>query len=579
MIKILQENLANKIAAGEVIERPSSILKELLENSIDAGALNITVNINNLNIRVDDDGEGMSKEDLTLSVVRFATSKIKEESDLYNIQTFGFRGEALPSIASVSKMKLASKFKDNKDSYMLEIEGGKIIDISEFPIPKGSFVEVRDLFFNTPARLKFLKNQNTEFKYMLDVFEKSALSNPLIHFKLLRDNKVIYDMYPEDIRKRFTTILPKNNYQFIDIDLYTFGIKVKGYIASLQNTRPTRDLLYMYINKRPIFNNVIGKAIIDGCGNLLERGKYPIIVLFLDVPNDSIDVNVHPRKLEVRFKDSSNIFNIVKTAVNKSIMDKKFQEFIPREFGPRELIPNSIDSGSRDFKSTGYTVNTKETQFNRESRGSGSRGSSYSLFQDSSFVQNELYNINVYQLYDKFLVLEKDEGIEIIDQHAASERVRFEEIKRNIKDNNVEKQQLLIPYSIELSKKDFIEIKSKIDILKSIGLDLEVFGDNIINVTTIPIFLKDSNIQNIIHEIIEDIESPNSKSYDAEINIFIATIACHSSIRFGDHLEIHEMQKLVVDLRNCEYPFTCPHGRPTTFEIPRKELYKKFKRN
>jgi DNA mismatch repair protein MutL len=573
MIRILQDNLANKIAAGEVIERPASILKELLENSIDSGALNITVTINDFDIRVDDDGYGMSKEDLELSILRFATSKIKEEADLYNIQTFGFRGEALPSIAAISKMKLASKYRESTNAYKLEIEGGKVIDISEFPLTVGTSIEVKDLFFNTPVRLKFLKSHNTEFKYMLDVFEKAALSSPLIHFKLLRDNKVIYDMYTEDLKNRFEHIVPKNNYQFVDIDLSVSGINVKGYIASLNHTRPTRDLLYIYINKRPIFNNVIQRAIIDGCGNLLERGKYPIVVIFLDIPNDSIDVNVHPRKLEVRFKDSSNIFNLVRTAVNKSVMDKKFQEFIPRESIPQEFSSHNEDSKSVNFKSGNYGIGTKGSLFN-----SKNHESPYSFLQDSSFVSDDLYKINVYQLYDKFLILEKDEGIEIIDQHAASERVRFEEIKKNMEDNNIEKQQLLIPYSIELSKKAFVEIKSKIDILKSIGLDIEIFGDNIINVTTIPIFLKDSNIQNIIYEIIDDIEN-GSKSYEDEINIFIATIACHSSIRFGDHLDTNEMQKLVIDLRNCEYPFTCPHGRPTTFEIPRKELYKKFKRN
>ncbi len=568
MIKILQDNIANKIAAGEVIERPASILKELLENSIDSGALNITVTINDLDIRVDDDGEGMSKKDLELSILRFATSKIRKESDLYNIQTFGFRGEALPSIASISKMKLASKYRQASNAYKLDVVGGKVIDISEFPLTVGTSIDVKDLFFNTPVRLKFLKSQNTEFKYMLDVFEKAALSSPLIHFKLLRNNKIIYDMYKEDLKKRFEHIIPKNNYQFIDIDLSVSGVDIKGYISSLNNTRPTKDLLYIYINKRPIFNSVIQKAIIDGCGNLLEKGKYPIIVIFLDVPNDSIDVNVHPRKLEVRFKDSSYIFNIVKTAVNKSVMDKKFQEFIPKG-----SITEGLAFHDKDFQSSNYDINTKGNTFN-----STTHIRSYSFFKDNNFVSNDLYKINVYQLYDKFLVLEKDEGIEIIDQHAASERVRFEEIKRNMEDNNIEKQQLLIPYSIELSKKAFIEIKSKIDILKLIGLDIEIFGDNIINVVTIPIFLKDSNIQDIILEIIDDIEN-GSKSYEDEINIFMATIACHSSIRFGDHLATNEMQKLVVDLRSCKYPFTCPHGRPTTFEIPRKELYKRFKRN
>ncbi|MHB8443193.1 MAG: DNA mismatch repair endonuclease MutL [Patescibacteria group bacterium] len=573
MIRILQDNLANKIAAGEVIERPASILKELLENSIDSGALNITVTINDFDIRVDDDGYGMSKEDLELSILRFATSKIKDEADLYNVQTFGFRGEALPSIAAISKMKLASKYRESTHAYKLEIEGGKVIDISEFPLTVGTSIEVKDLFFNTPVRLKFLKSYNTEFKYMLDVFERAALSSPLIHFKLLRDNKVIYDIYAEDLKNRFEHIVPKNNYQFVHIDLSVSGINVKGYIASLNHTRPTRDLLYIYINKRPIFNNVIQRAIIDGCRNLLERGKYPIVVIFLDIPNDSIDVNVHPRKLEVRFKDSSNIFNLVRTAVNKSVMDKKFQEFIPRKSISQEFSSHNEDSKSVNFKSSNYGIGTKGSLFN-----SKNHVSPYSFLQDSSFVSDDLYKINVYQLYDKFLILEKDEGIEIIDQHAASERVRFEEIKKNMEDNNIEKQQLLIPYSIELSKKAFVEIKSKIDILKSIGLDIEIFGDNIINVTTIPIFLKDSNIQNIIYEIIDDIEN-GSKSYEDEINIFIATIACHSSIRFGDHLDTNEMQKLVIDLRNCEYPFTCPHGRPTTFEITRKELYKKFKRN
>ncbi len=567
MIKILSENLSNKIAAGEVIDRPSAVLKELLENAIDSNALNINVYIDGTDIRVDDDGSGMSKDDLSLAIKRFATSKISREDDLYSIHTFGFRGEALPSIVSVSKTIIISK-KINQDfGYKMEVFGGKIVKISEFGAKIGTSIEVKDIFYNTPARLKFMKSEETEYRYILSIFEDISLVNSNIYFKLFKKGNLVYDFFPEDIENRFKKILPKGEYKFLKLNYLTEDISISGFISVPEITRSGKDYQYIYVNKRIVSNNAISKAVIDGYSNFLDNNRYPIYLINIDINPDAVDVNVHPRKMEVRFNDLNKVYSIIKTEINKLLTGSKSSSFYP--ISKNRNQDQDITHSQRFVypeKNHDQNLNTNQQRLNIQS--------GLNLL-DISVNKN---NFNVLQLFNKFIITSFEDKLQIIDQHAASERVMYEKIREHYSTSNIELQSFLIPYSIELNEKDFLIFSNNLETFQKTGLDFEIFGDNIIKISSLPLILKDINLELFVNDLIADIKEYKFNRTEDKEHYIIATIACHSSVRFGDKLENDKMIKIIEDLKECKDPYFCPHGRPTTYEIPLDELLKKFRR-
>ncbi len=574
MIKILPETLSNKIAAGEVIDRPASVLKELLENAVDSHASEISVYLDGINIRVDDNGDGMSKEDMQLAIKRFATSKISSENDLENISTFGFRGEALPSIVSVSKTIIISK-KDKQDfGYKIEIWGGKIINITEHASVRGTSIEVKDLFYNTPARLKFMKSYDTEYRYIVDVFEEISLVNPNIHFKFIKKGITVYDFFPEKSELRFRKILPKGDYKFLNIDYKTPEISISGFISSSEFSRSGKDYEYIFVNKRIISNNALSKAIIEGYSDFLDNNRYPIYSVFIELNPALVDVNVHPRKMEVKFQDLNKIYSIIKSEVSKLVTGSKSSSFNPQYMDKKINNTSRYDiksSGSHDIKDYKQGSNNKKSE---------------SIYKENfNPINIDLLDIpidnsvsDIFQIFNKFIITTAGDNLQIIDQHAASERVMYESIENNYLSMNIESQSFLIPYSIELNDKDFNIFSNNLDIFKKTGLEFEIFGDNIMKVSSLPLVMQDIDIDSFIQDLISDIKSEKFTESLNKEHFIIATIACHSSVRFGDRLDKYKMTKIVSDLKKCRDPYFCPHGRPTTYEIPLDELLKKFRR-
>ncbi len=574
MIKILPETLSNKIAAGEVIDRPASVLKELLENAVDSHASEISVYLDGINIRVDDNGDGMSKEDMQLAIKRFATSKISSENDLENISTFGFRGEALPSIVSVSKTIIISK-KDKQDfGYKIEIWGGKIINITEHASVRGTSIEVKDLFYNTPARLKFMKSYDTEYRYIVDVFEEISLVNPNIHFKFIKKGITVYDFFPEKSELRFRKILPKGDYKFLNIDYKTPEISISGFISSPEFSRSGKDYEYIFVNKRIISNNALSKAIIEGYSDFLDNNRYPIYSVFIELNPALVDVNVHPRKMEVKFQDLNKIYSIIKSEVSKLVTGSKSSSFNPQYMDKKINNTSRYDiksSGSHDIKDYKQGSNNKKSE---------------SIYKENfNPINIDLLDIpidnsvsDIFQIFNKFIITTAGDNLQIIDQHAASERVMYESIENNYLSMNIESQSFLIPYSIELNDKDFNIFSNNLDIFKKTGLEFEIFGDNIMKVSSLPLVMQDIDIDSFIQDLISDIKSEKFTESLNKEHFIIATIACHSSVRFGDRLDKYKMTKIVSDLKKCRDPYFCPHGRPTTYEIPLDELLKKFRR-
>ena len=564
MINILSSDLSNKIAAGEVVENYASVLKELLENAIDAKSKNITVSINGMDIRVDDDGIGMSKEDLSLSVRRFATSKITNDEDLYNIKTLGFRGEALPSIGAVSKMTIISKVRDSEFAYKLRVSGGKESEIDKTSFTNGTSILVSELFFNTPARFKFLKSNTTEIKNIYDIFEKEALSHNNIHFKLFKDSKCIYDLSVKSQKERFFDIVPVKDISLItDFEYKNEDLEFTGFLVDASITRSSRDFQFIYVNERFVQNSVIYKAFSDLYSPFITKGRYPIFSLFLTIDPKACDVNVHPRKLEVKFKNSSEIFGLVKSTISKAVSFSRFNY-------------TNFNFPSNDYKIDGedkkYLASNTNTFVNK---GTNNKNTWFEGISVESVVE---HNIKVFQIFNKFLVTENGDKIQIIDQHAASERIIYEKLQKQFNDNIIEKQPFLIPYSMDLSDKDFVKIEENIEILEKIGIDISILSKNSIGINSSPL-LGDENINiiDIISEIVADsLDSKNT--YSDKVRLIIASVACHSAVRFGDALYSSEMERIMLDLKNCDDPLTCPHGRPTSFDIPLSDLYKKFKR-
>lgn len=547
-IKILSPDLINKIAAGEVVERPASVVKELVENSIDAKATKITVEIQSAGsklIRVSDNGHGMSKEEASLAIERHATSKISSLDDLFNIQTLGFRGEALPSIASVSKLT-----------------------IDPNPSGYGVTVTVKDLFHNTPARKKFLKSPGTEMGHIGDIVSKYTLVNPQIAFELISDGKTLLSspgsgnledailaIYGVDLLKAL-----------IKVEHVFKRGKVSGFISNPTLSRIDKSYETFFVNKRYVRNFLLNRALEDAFRTLIPNNRYPVAILFIEIDPKQIDVNVHPTKREIKFVKTNEMMETIRAAV-REVLSKKIEGY--QEIGTSGGGDQDIWTSGREKDS--WKPEMADVLF-------APTPTSHVPTQETEFEVSAIQPLfPVYQLKNSYIICTDGEELALIDQHAAHERIIYDQLSNKTQVTN--HQSLLIPETIELSTKEIATLQDNIEYLKRVGFDLEEFGNNSYIMRSVPAVATKASPNQLLIDIISEIQSlGKSIQLETKQENIRKLIACHSAIKAGDKLNIQEMNQLIKDLYATENPLTCPHGRPTMFCITEEEIKKRFGR-
>ncbi|PRR81340.1 DNA mismatch repair endonuclease MutL [Clostridium vincentii] len=606
-INLLDEDTSNKIAAGEVIERPSSVVKELIENSIDANAKNITVEIEEGGtslIRIIDDGDGIYPEDLKKAFLPHATSKIKDSEDIFSIKTLGFRGEALPSIAAVSLVNVKSRIGEEDFGRELIIEGGVIKEFKECGSNKGTSLEVRDIFFNVPARKKFLKTLSRESTLITDVVNKAALANPNISFKLYNSGKKIVHTYgTDDLKDVLRTVYGKN----ISDNLVYFEkiddiITLYGYIGTEEIARGSRNNQSIFVNGRYIKHKSIAVAVEHAFKSFSTVNKFPFFIIFIDIYPDLIDVNIHPTKAEIKFTDDRIIFKQVFEAVHSALKEKVFSNFRLPEEKINEDISFKIEELKLDIKQLGdekvalLSLEKKdrlEVTLPLDLKNEVVRDPTNELIKETSIPFNveskdEALTIGktakfppiklIGQFNKTYILGEYDEVLYMIDQHAAHEKILFEKYLKNIENASLIVQPLLIPTIIDLTIDDYANYEENYDVFKTAGFMLEAFGGNTLSLKEVPYFLGKLDPKGLFINILDDLKNLGTgKTVDVKYNR-IATMACKAAVKGNDSLSEIEMLKLVEELRYIDDPFHCPHGRPTIIKFSNYDLEKKFKR-
>ena len=581
-IQVMNDDLANKIAAGEVVERCLNVVKELVENSIDAKSSKIRVSLKDsgiLEITVADDGVGMDEDDATLAFSRHATSKLKSLNDLFHIASLGFRGEALPSIASVSKVELRTS--TNDVGTYLYLEGGQLIKKERYPLEKGTTITVKNLFYNTPVRLKYLKSLSTELSLIIDYMNKMALSYPNIKFILENNDKellnttgdgnllkVIYAVYGIDVAKKMIEINGEN-------DDYV----ISGYVSYPEAAKTSRNVMTTLVNGRVIKNQALNRAILDTYHTYIPKDKYPVIVINVAVDPILVDINIHPQKMDIKFSKLDELLSLVTSLIEKKLKEilliphasvRNIETIYEVEDSLPLEKPKSIFDDDNDIK---IEKEVEEVSFDFQA--------------DSEVITNnevpkEEYRIKKMHplgiIHKTFIVAENEEGMYLIDQHAIAERINYEKFMKELSKENKDTTDLLVPIKLEYSKDEFLKIKEYLDVLKSIGVYLEEFGDHTFLVRRHPTFIYKGREKDSIEKIISILLEKGTFSKEKFIEKTATTLACRLSIKANDYISLEEADYLLETIRTCENPFTCPHGRPTIITYSNYELEKMFKR-
>ena len=599
IIKLLPDNLINQIAAGEVVERPSCVVKELVENSIDAGAKNIVIEIENSGsslIKITDDGKGMSVDDLKMALERHATSKIISENDLWNISTLGFRGEALASISSVSQLSIASKHDEDISGNEINADGGEIINLKEVGIKTGTQIEVRSLFFNTPARKKYLKKDTTEFGHISALVSTISMANLGVGFKLFHNGKLILDLPKvNDFLSRISDIYGSNTAGAM-VPIFYGGVDMKmdGYIGKPSISRSSTKHQHFFVNGRAIRHNLFANMIKQAYKSMLMEHRSPVFFINIQIDPSKIDVNVHPKKLEIRFEDQQRMIKLIYSAV-KAALDNN--DLTPKAFTESRRYMSDSFPEKDDEKSFG-TISQSSNYKNFYSQ--NSQGQSYSQTQSyshksapqqalefsKSFMENrESQSIDepklkaISQVANSYIVAQNSEGLIMIDQHAGHERVRYEQLMDQFEKQEKSKQALLLPHSVELSHEEAIEVSENLNIFEELGFEIEPFGGKTFVVNAVPKFFANESIDDVFKGVLDDIiNSKNPSKFQGKTEEIITYMSCRSAIKFGQILKIEEMQSLIEQMDKLVRPYTCPHGRPTMISITLSELEKMFGR-
>lgn len=588
-IRLLPPNLVNQIAAGEVLERPASAVKELVENAIDAGATKIEVSLRDGGkalISVTDNGCGMGPQELSLAVERHATSKLPEE-DLWNIHSLGFRGEALPSIGSVARMTLTSQRLDSPEAWSLSVEGGVKGNPEPAAFRPGTKIDIRDLFFATPARLKFLKTPGTEVQYALDTLNRLAMVYPDIAFSLSHDGKVLMSYGANDRLGRLKDIMGKDfALNALPLDAQREGITLTGYVGLPTLNRGTASHIYLVVNGRPVRDKALITAARVAYQDVLARDRYPQVALFLECPNDSVDVNVHPQKSEVRFRDSAGVRGLVIGAIKSvlagaghrtatTVSQAALGAFRP---SPMSFVPTHQPS-LRPFPQGAYepTVSSLREEW-RDLPLDAPSPRALAPQPDSPPTHYPL-GVACAQVHGTYIVAQNDKGIVLVDQHAAHERLVYEGLKNQLMTRGIQTQPLLIPEVVELPLSQMAAIKDRLGELAEFGLVLEPFGEGAVLVREVPTHLQDRNYKSLVTDIADELsEFDHTTSLKEKIHEVCSTMACHGSIRAGKSLSLPEMNALLRQMETTPHAGQCNHGRPTYVELTLGEVEKLFGR-
>ncbi len=604
-IRVLPDNLVNQIAAGEVVERPSSVVKELVENSIDAGATKIEVTLidgGKSLISVLDNGHGMSRDNLSKCIERHATSKLKN-NDLFNINFMGFRGEALPSISSIARVSITTRTKDDDNAWELVIEGGNKKDIKPAKLNYGTKIEVRDLFFATPARLKFLKASSTETAKCVDIINRIAMANPEIAFYLDDGIKKKIALNAEQgelfdaQKKRLSKIMGKEFAEnSILVNQQRENVKIYGHISLPTLNKNNSLAQYFFVNGRPVRDKLLLGATKGAYNEFLAGGRYPYACLFIEVEPIDVDVNVHPAKAEVRFRNSQLVTGLLVSSIRNAINSAG------------HLASNTLSSNAIDYIATNNTPTPAQSNLYETRRVENfqyqakpvnkSYGNNLELndympeIKDNVSVKTEMVNDDMVQTdfekplglakaqyHKNYIIAQTQDGITIIDQHAAHERLVYEDMKHNFENGKIQRQMLLIPEVVELDVSGFDYMMGCIEDLEKLGLVIEEFGDNTIVVREVPSLIGETDIKGLIKSIADDLAEHGTQiSLSDKIHNIIATIACHGSVRSGRVLNFEEMNKLLRDMEATPHSGQCNHGRPTYVELKLSDIEKLFNR-
>ena len=579
-IKQLSKHLINQIAAGEVIERPASVVKELTENSVDAGASKISIEITNdcRDIRIADNGSGIHPDDILLAFSKHATSKIQNDEDLFDIHTLGFRGEALSSIISISKLTCTTRTKDFETGTKVKCENSEVKK-TETGCAIGTIMEVKDLFYNLPVRLKFLRNPNTEFSYIQEIVQSLAIININVAFELKRNGKTVLkttgqgdlaqtlkEVYSADVVENLKSVLKTDELSHL---------KITGMVSKPDYTRSSKKSYHLYINSRSVKCPVMQKAVDTVYKTLIANSKYPFVVLNLELPSHDVDVNVHPTKKEVRYKNPNQIFNFVRTAVEAGLSNYVEKEFmpIPKPSNIVELQPVS----KRDLKidnddDTMYVSDSLMQKIHDEiSTPKEDIVEQKTIIQQSVIKEPEPEENIIGQYKNTYILIEQDTGLEIVDQHIAEERFIYEKLKS---EKQIASQMLFVSDVVPVSSTDMAMIKENLDKFEKFGFGIEFLNDNELIFRKIPMPIAKVNPKEILADILENIEGDIDR---LEEKILITT-ACKASVKAGQKLSLWQMQEIIKKWRTTKMPYTCPHGRPISHIIPHKEIAAFFQR-
>jgi DNA mismatch repair protein MutL len=590
-IKFLSPVTINRIAAGEVIERPASAVKELVENAIDAGStdINITLQSGGRNlISIIDNGSGMTKEELGIAVERHTTSKL-DETNLLNIQHFGFRGEALASIGAVSKLTITSRARGEADAWELSVIGNEKEEVIPASLLGGTKVEVRDLFFATPARLKFLRSERTEIQHTQDMINKIAMANPHVGFTLISDNKNLLKVAPTSRKERIAAVMGK---EFIDnaveVNAENEGIKITGYVSIPTFNRGTSSEQYLYVNNRPVKDKLLMSVIKVAYQDFLARDRHPVAVLYIDIDREEVDVNVHPAKAEVRFRDP----NLIKRAIISSIKNTLHSE--SHKTSTTIATETLTYFAPKSMPQAGFSYSAPKTSYvPRASEPARTNFQPASLFADVMVMpevrKEEAASSEEYkdfplgnakcQLHGTYIVAQNKDSIIIVDQHAAHERLVYEKLKKNFADNSVKRQRLLIPEIIEIPEKACNYLIARKQKLAKFGLGFEQAGLNAIIVNEIPSLIGNGDVKGLIKDLADDfLEYGENLTLAELIEHILETFACHHSIRAGRQLNLFEMNALLREMEQTPHSGQCNHGRPTYVELKLNDIEKLFGR-
>ena len=617
-IHILSPELSNKIAAGEVVQRPAAVVKELIENALDAKAKRVSIVVKDAGkafIQVVDDGEGMSEQDAVLAFRRHATSKIHSAADLEEIRTLGFRGEALASIAAVAQVELKTRTETDDLATHIRIEGSEIVEKSKSALERGTNITARNLFYNTPARRNFLKSRQTELKNITDVIVRMALAYPEVEWFYASDDEVMLDLKSQESGQRVSDVFGKSQFSsLIKFDDANELLGVHGFLGKPNYARKSRVEQFVFLNRRFIFSRMINHAVFQAYEHLLEKGSFPFFILNLTIDPKKIDVNVHPSKMEVKFENESNIYRIILSVVRKvlaennlipslllndgnavSPMDAKFQYDTQAWKGgesdhtgaPVFPLHPEMRSGEQPAAGTPNIIGLNEmlsSPLRPETPMAfdappGSSNLNRILAQRSPQDQSQIPEGRpIWQAHNKYIISQIPHGLMIIDQHAAHERILFERVLANFENTLPSSQQLLFPETIDLGTSDYMLVKELLPDLVRLGFDMRLFGKNTVVIDGIPADVRIGNEKKILREVLDEYKNNEHAGVKDVRDNLAKSFACKAAIKAGDRLTVTEMVVLIENLFLAKMPYVCPHGRPVIVRIPLEELDKRFGR-